>query len=180
MSSAPFDLVVAEILDDARRRPRRESIRLVREKYVDVGAPGGVDRRGVLAVEFENGSGEPYHALCGVDRRTDGGWHLRGGTSERITSGRPDDGWVSSGSWSSGSTVSVGLWLARADVHVARIVDPHGQRMEDTVENGVALFIRDGEPLGLRASTVELSDRSGGVLVSAPYQRQKWEKSRFG
>lgn len=180
MPSAPFDLVVAEIMDDDRRRPRRESIRLVREKYVDVVAPGGVDRRGVLAVEFESGAGYPYRAMSGVNRRTDGRWHASGGASGRTPVMNPDDGWASSGSWSSGSTsVSVGLWLARDDVSVARIVDPHGERMEDTVENGVALFIRDGDGLDLRASTVELVDRSGHVLMSGPFQRPKSEKSRF-
>lgn len=174
MSTAPFDLFVAELMEDDRRRPRRESIRLVREKYVDLVAPGGVDRRGILAVEFENGSGAPYHALCGVDRRTDGRWRLGGGASGRTPVMNPDDGWASSGSWSSGSTgVSVGLWLARDDVSVARIIDPHGQRIEDTVENGVALFIRDGDNFGLRASTVELVNPSGHVLMSGPYQRAK-------
>ena len=180
MSGAVFELVKAEIMEDGRRRPRRESIRLVSERYMALSHSGRLlsrakssDRRGVVAVEFENYAGDRYLALWGVDRRN-GAWQSTGGASRRAPGVSPARGWISGGGWGSGGTgVSTGLWISHPEAWVARIVDPHGKVMEDEVRNGVALFMWEGEDFNLRASTAELLDSAGHVLTLGPLHRAK-------
>lgn len=182
MSGAVFELVKAEIMEDDRRRPRRESIRLVSERYMGLSHSGSLlsrarsaDRRGVVAVEFENYAGDRYLALWGVDRYN-GAWQIAGGASCRAPGVSPAKGWISGGGWGSGGTgVSTGLWITHPEARVARIVDPHGNLMEDGVRNGVALFMWEGQDFNLYTSTVELLDSAGHVLTSGPLHRAKWE-----
>lgn len=183
MSSTVFELVKAEVMEEGRRSPRRESIRLVGERYMGLSESKSLlsraknpDRRGVVAVEFENYAGDRYRALWGVDRGRDGTWHVTGGASGRVRGVPPAKGWISGGSWGSGGTgVSTGLWITHPEARVARIVDPHGNVIDDEVRNGVALFMWEGEDFNLRASTVELLDGNGQILTSEPLYRAKWE-----
>lgn len=177
MDSEVFRLVVTEIMDDRHHRPQRESIRLVRERYSDLVGVKGIDRRGIVAIEFDGVDGSPYRAVWGVDRRRNGSWRVAGGASSRHRYGKPADVWVNGGSWASGgSGVSTGIWIADPQTQIARITDPHGRSMEDTVESGVALFIWKGD-FNLRASTLELLGSDANVLWSGPFHRQSWETS---
>jgi hypothetical protein len=137
----------------------------------------GIDRRGILAIEFDNAYGDPYRALWGVDRRRNGSWRVAGGASNKARNGGPGDMWVSGGSWASGeSGVSTGIWVADAEPQLARITDPSGRSMEDTIESGVALLIWKGD-FNLRASTLELLGSDASVLWSGPFHRRSWEVS---
>lgn len=177
--SQPFALAVADLMDDHSRQPRRESIRLVREKYGDVAdispenVPSTGVQRGLLAVEFESGDGHHYRGCAEVERIANRErWRLAELVSGRIR--QSNKAWVELGG-------SPNRWLAlvvnRADARTVRLVDARGAAMEDTAENGIALFLWDRAWFALRTSTVELLDKNGNTTVSEPYNRKPWERA---
>ena len=72
-----FELVVCEVMADRRRDVARDSIRLVREKYVE--------DTGMLAIEYlYKHSPAVYRALWGVTKRAEGRWAPAGSASKRV------------------------------------------------------------------------------------------------
>jgi len=117
------------------------------------------------ALTFENEDGQQEHYIWCVRQDMPGHWRSAGGANfhpaENISRGHPwvnlAGGWSRNFLWAGGRVLDDGL-----DVVRVRLISENGIVLEDTVQDGLALFISDRwveRPL-----QVELYDRSEKLL----------------
>lgn len=124
-----------------------------------------ITRRQIHAVTFEDGDGRLMRFVCSVRQDSEGQWYFAGGAGGSAQ-GAPtrDHAWVNlaGGGWpkefyAGGDIVDGGLGVARVRLRAA-----NGTELEDTVEEGVVLFLTDDEvqlPI-----VAELFDRNGNLV----------------
>lgn len=124
---------------------------------------------GAFAVAYEDASGEPRRGIVGVcwdDDRL----HGRGGFTGSAHVTRETDVWVTRGGYGTGyppEAAAYGGWVTAAEAVAARAVDIQGQTLEDTVDDGVVLFMY-AVRFNLRMARTELLDAAGQVILSGP------------
>jgi hypothetical protein len=156
-----FELVAYEVLADQRRDIAADSIRLVREKYVE--------DAGMLAIEYRyKHSVALYRALWGVIKRGDAPWTPAGSASRRVQQTQQrDDIWSMSGGWSSPSCICYGGWISDPKARHLRMTDASGLVVRDDLKMGVALLICPRE-FAIKRSRLELFADDWALLKSAP------------
>ena len=143
-----FELVASEVLADQRRDVAPESIRLVREKYLE--------DAGMLAIEYVyKHSAAVYRALSGVTKRAEGRWAPAGSASKRVRQIQRNGIWSMSGGWSSQACVCYGGWISDPKARYLRITDANGLEVQDDLQTGVALLICPRE-FAIKRSRLEL------------------------
>jgi hypothetical protein len=143
-----FELVASEVLADQRRDIAPDSIRLVREKYVE--------DTGMLAIEYVyQHSATRYRALWGVTKRAEGRWAPAGSVSGRVRRSRRDEIWSMSGGWSSEGCVCYGGWISDPRARHLRLTEANGLAVQDDLKMGVALLICPRE-FAIKRSRLEL------------------------
>lgn len=159
----PSDVVRAIVTADYR--PVDTSVDLVREK-----------RDGdhyVVAVAFEDDTGVQRRGLYGMQRYADGVWRPSGRSMGSVRATSEQDVWMTWGGWGGDTREMsvVGGWVADPSAGVARAIDDMtGRTLDDAVENGVALFVFDGN-FG-RYARMELLDVSGTPVRTGPLNRR--------
>jgi hypothetical protein len=154
-----FEVVAYEVLADQRRDVAAESIRLVREKYVE--------DAGMLAIEYlYKHSAAPYRALWGVIKRGDGPWTPAGSASRRVRlRRRRNEIWSMSGGWSSPTCICYGGWISDPKSRHLRMTDANDLAVRDDLKMGVALLICPSE-FAIKRSRLELFADDGALLKS--------------
>ncbi|GCE14074.1 hypothetical protein [Tengunoibacter tsumagoiensis] len=167
----------------AQQDPKQEILsRLVRLYAIPATAAGeetvhflrmrSLPGRQVHAVTFKNKSGEDIHFLCHVMQNAQGLWGFRGGAGGEVSSDLErahlihEQPWahLSGGGWpkefyGGGYIIDKGVKVARV-----KLIATNGTVVEDTVENGIVLFLTDE-----RVETplqAELYDYSGNLINS--------------
>lgn len=135
-------------------RPVVDSIVIVSEKQAENDA--------VVAVEFEDETGVQRRGLYGLRMYPDGVWRPSGRFMGSVRPPEERDVWMTWGGWSGDSRERsvLGGWVADASAVTARAIDDMtGRTLDEPVENGVALFVYEGD-FG-RYSRMELLDAGG-------------------
>jgi hypothetical protein len=121
-------------------------------------------QRQVHAVSFQTHSGQRMRFICAVEQSSDGAWHVAGGAG-RSADGSPqrDVPWVNlGGGWPKHFYAGGDVLAEGQDVARVRLRAANGTELEDSVEDGVVLFVTDRE---VRTPIeVELLDRGGNVV----------------
>jgi hypothetical protein len=162
----PRDLVRSVVL--AEYRPAGDSIEIVREKSAGKDA--------AFAVAFEDRDGVQRRGVLGMCRHKSDEWRSSGAFmgSARVTGDR--DVWMTWGGWGPADErrerAVAGGWVADPTAVSARLVDPAGRALTDSVENGVFLFMWKGAFLVINA-TLELLDADGRLIRSGPMRRTR-------
>lgn len=165
MSVPPEPGDVVRSIVTADYRPVENSVELVRERQTGDHYVG--------AVAFEDDAGVQRRGLYGLQLHPDGVWRTNG---HGMGSARPIDErdvWMTWGGWGGDAReLSVlGGWVADPLASVARAIDDAtGRILDDTVENGVALFVFDGH-FG-RYARMELLDPNGEPIRTGPLNRR--------
>jgi hypothetical protein len=146
-----------------RHRAAEGTIRVRRERIAGINA--------VLAVTFDDDSGDPRGALIGLAQDGDGVWHSTGGSSGRRQDAAGADLWTLWGGWGpadpAGTAAVVGGWVADPNAVTARLTDPAGRTVQDRIENQVAILFWTDE-FNVRDSYLELLAADGQVSRSGP------------
>lgn len=117
------------------------------------------------AVMFENGSPYAMRMIVGAAQDAAGAWRVRGGAGGGGDAPIREHPWVNLGGWgwsaefrAGGHVVNNGL-----DIAIVRLVAGNGLTLEDTVDDGLVLFVTDQRvELPIQA---ELYDRSGMLVA---------------
>ena len=134
-----------------------------------------IAQRQVHAVTFEDETGQPFHFISFVTQDTQGRWHVEMGGGGGGGSGSPASGprrnhpWANLAGggwedrfWAGGWVIDNGL-----DVTRVRLTGSNGQVLEDTVDDGLVLFVTDQK---VRVPVqVELYNRSGELVGQHPW-----------
>ncbi len=144
------------------------SVEIVHEKH------SGKDA--AFAVAFEERNGRQRRGLIGLCPHGDGMWQPSGSFmgAAHVTGSR--EVFMSCGGWGSGGDGSkeravFGGWVADPSAVSARLVDStRGDVLEETVVNGVVIFMQKGD-LPLRYARVELLDSAQRVVRAGPALR---------
>jgi hypothetical protein len=161
---SPRDLV--RVIVVAEHSAAEGSIEIAREQYAGDQA--------AIGVTFETKQGVQRRGIFGLRRHSDGMWRPNGGSF--TGSVRPvgdGDVWMIWGGWGGdGQERTVhGGWVADPAAVSAKAIDEMtGRTVEDAVENGVALFMYEGN-LG-QNSRLELLDADGSLLKTGPLHRR--------
>ncbi len=130
-----------------------------------------IARRQVHTVTFEDEAGQPNHFVCFVTQDAQGRWHFEMGGGGAGSSGndlpchpRRNHPWANLAGggwedrfWAGGPVVDNGLNVTRV-----RLTGSNGQALEDTVDDGLVLFVTDQK---VRVSVqVELYNRAGKLV----------------
>jgi hypothetical protein len=122
----------------------------------------------VHEVTFENETGKVEHWLCFMRQDGQGHWRLAGGGNVAEVGHSPKrshpyanlaGGGGEGGFWAGGRVISNGLDMVRV-----RLISKNGNVLEDTVQDGLVLFVSDQNvqmPI-----KVELYDRSGKLVAT--------------
>jgi hypothetical protein len=154
---APLTRWQGEIRSGGGLGARASTIQFLQERLLP-------DRQ-VHLVAFENETGEQQQWICCIIASDAGEWQFVGGAniSGEETMPRRDYPWVGLASggrdllWAGGRVLDQGLGVIRV-----RLLSANSIMLEDTVQDGLVLFVTDQEVRGpLR---VELYDRSGKVV----------------
>ncbi|QSR31296.1 hypothetical protein CFI00_12425 [Nocardioides sp. S5] len=127
----------------------------------------------VVAVAFEDDTGVQRRGLYGMQRYADGVWRPSGRSMGSVRATSEQDVWMTWGGWGGDTREMsvVGGWVADPSAGVARAIDDMtGRTLDDAVENGVALFVFDGN-FG-RYARMELLDVSGTPVRTGPLNRR--------
>jgi hypothetical protein len=160
---SPHDIVRAIVTADYS--PGATCIEIVKEKQAGDEA--------AIAVAFEDGKGVQRRGVVGLRKQPDGMWRPNGGFmgSARLTGER--DVWMTWGGWGGDSRdrTVLGGWVADPTAVSARATDDMtGRTLDDPVENGVVLFMYEGE-FGAY-SRLELLDAEGQLVRTGPLNRR--------
>lgn len=121
----------------------------------------------VVAVTFDGRTGDPVRGFVGVRRLEDGRWRGCGSWSSGVRDVAPEALWASWGGWRNASRGVHGGWVNDPAAVAVRITTVDGQRVEDAVEDGVAIMVWQGA-LPTRDAVVDLLGHDGHVLRTAP------------
>ena len=161
----PRDLVRIAL---AEYHPFDDSIEIVKVKRAGKDA--------AVAVAFESIDGTPRRGIIGLCKHHEGTWQTSGSFmgSAGVTGDR--DVWMTWGGWGSGDSRErdvVGGWIADPAAVSGRLVDLTGRvLLEDSVENGVAVFMWKGQ-LTLDLVRLELLDAEQRVLRAGPVRQKR-------
>jgi hypothetical protein len=141
---------------------RAETFRFIKER--------AIPRRRVHAVTFESEAGMPVLFICSLHQSDDGNWRFVGGAGGGYAGDPiPSQPWANLGGGGGPHTFYAGgRILGGQDIVRVSLTAANGTQLEDTVDDGVVLFLTDEEvqePLQAR-----LYDHAGN-LVS---QHQVW------
>ncbi len=123
--------------------------------------------RQVHFVLFEDKKGQKMHFTCYVEQDIGGNWQFRGAAGDGIT-GTPgpvvEQGWANLGGGGMPDHFYAGGYVADhgLDVTHVRLIAKNGVVVEDTVEDGIVLFLTD-QPVALPIEA-EIYDRSGKLV----------------
>lgn len=160
----PHDIVRAIVIADYS--PVVTSIEIVREKQAG--------NEAAIAVAFEDEQGVQRRGAFSLRKQPDGVWRPGGGFmgSARLIGER--DVWMTWGGWGGDSRERnvLGGWVADPTAVSARATDDMtGRTLDDPVENGVVLFMYEGD-FGLHYARLELLDAEGQVVRTGPLNRR--------
>jgi len=139
---------------------RPASVRFLKER--------SILHRQVHAVTFEDEAGQQWDYVCYVAQDAKGRWHFEsgggGGTGGDIKCYPARSPWANLAGggwedrfWAGGHVIDNGLDVARV-----RLTGSNGQVLEDTVDDGLVLFVTDQK---VRVPVqIELYNRSGEVV----------------
>jgi hypothetical protein len=136
-----------------------------RPETIQFGKMRALARRQVHAVTFETQAGRRMRFICCVRKDRAGKWQLMGGAGGDADSGsQRGHPWVNLGGGGRPQQFYVGGQVLEQGAEVARVRlrAANGTVLEDTVEDGVVLFLTDDAVQAPIAA--ELLDRSGHVL----------------
>jgi hypothetical protein len=134
----------------------RDSVAIVRQRRAG-------DRVTALARWTEGRTGRSRRGAVDVVM-TDGVWRAGGGWSSNANHDSDNAVWDAWG----GSSDSMSGWVSDPAAATVRFRHPDGSQVDaDTVENGVAILIYD--TAADRGSVIELLDKDGNVLHTAPF-----------
>lgn len=140
---------------------RPNKIRFLRELFVD--------DRGLLAVDYEDEDGQSWSMVLGIARTDADDWRvtgLAGGSQGEPRSSLP---WANLCGWWNDRIAWIGGRVHGADIRMVRLVAADGRASEDDIGgSGIALILIVG-PF-TQPWTVELYDRSGGLVRSHPFE----------
>jgi hypothetical protein len=125
--------------------------------------------RQVYFVLFEDGKGQKVHFTCYVVQDAQGNWQFRGAAGDGIT-GTPgpvvERAWANLGGGGMPDHFHAGGYIADhgLDVVHVRLVAKNGTILEDTVEDGIVLFLTD--KLVTLPIQAELYDRAGKLVYT--------------
>lgn len=142
------------------------SIEIMSEKYQG--------NEAALVVVFDDRDGVPRRGILALRRGSDETWRPSGGFMGSARPPNDRDVWMTWGGWGgdSGEMTVIGGWVAdRAGVSARATDATSGRTLEATVENGVVVFIYNGD-FGARYARLELLDADGRVLRSGPLNRR--------
>ena len=152
-------LLLPRAKDPNEKEEGQRTLRFLKERCI----PG----RQVHFVLFEDKEGQKMHFTCYVVQDISGNWQFRGAAGDGIT-GAPgpvvEQGWANLGGGGMPDHFYAGGYVADhgLDVTRVRLVAKNGTLVEDTVEDGIVLFLTD-QPVTLPIEA-EIYDR-GGKLV---------------
>jgi hypothetical protein len=152
------------VLSSGGHGAKAETIKFHKERAI----PG----HQVHYVTFEDDEGRLWHYTCYVAQDEQGEWHFKGGAGGGEHSPVRPQPWANlGGGWhdylyAGGRVSNKGLDIARV-----RLVSNDGTMLEDTVDDGIVLFICEhGVELPLQA---ELFDCAGNMVASHPVFRHR-------
>jgi hypothetical protein len=158
--SDPRDMARAIVIADYGAL--ENSIEIVRERRAG--------NQAAIAVAFEDKNGVRRRGVIGLRSQPDGRWRPSGSFMGSAHRTGERDVWMTWGGWGGDShdRAVLGGWVADSATVIARAIDDlSGRTLEDAVENGVAVFLYDGD-FGLHRARLELIDREGKLLRKGP------------
>ena len=160
----PRDLVRAIVIAD--HSAVADSIQIVREQHAGNDA--------AFAVTFEDREGRQRQGVLGLSKHPEGMWRPSGGFMGTAHPPSERDVWITWGGWGGGSRKRAvyGGWVADPTASSARATDEMtGRTLDDAVENGVVLFMYEGN-FSLHYGRLELLDAEGQLLRTGPLHRR--------
>ncbi len=152
--------VTARTPNESNQGAKYKTLRFLKERSI----PG----RQVHIVVFENGQGNEMHFTCYVEQNAQGNWQFRGAAGDGIVGHNPgpvvERAWANLNGGGMPNHFYAGGFVADhgQGVTKVRLIAKSGTTIDDTVEEGMVLFLTDqAVDLPIEA---ELYDQEGKLL----------------